>query len=247
MADFAGKVAFVTGAGTGIGAATAELLAARGAKVAVVGIEQATIDRTVATITANGGEAIPLRVDVSDAAALAAAVDAVKTRWGALHLAVNNAGVSGVSAPVGELSPEDWHRVNSVNYDGVFYGLRYQLPAIEASGGGAVVVVGSMYGTRALPTRAGYTAAKHGVIGLVRTAAVDYATRGVRVNAVLPGVVDTPLLDSGRDQSEQIAAMIPMRRLGQPRELAGAIAFMLSDDASYITGASLGVDGGITA
>lgn len=247
MNGFEGKVALVTGAGSGMGEATAELLADLGARVALVGIDGEAVKAVSDRIASRGGEALAIAADVSDPSAVEKAVAETAGRWGGLHLAVNNAGIAGVSAPVGELDPKDWHRVNAVNYDGVFYGMRYQLPAIEASGGGAIVVVSSMYWSHALPTRPGYTAAKHGVVGLARTAAVDYATRGVRVNVVAPGVIDTPMLDSGREQSAGVAAMIPMRRLGHPRELAHAIAFLLSDDASYITGSVLGVDGGINA
>ena len=247
MSDFAGKIALVTGAGTGMGKATAELLAARGAKVALLGIESSTVEAVAREIEDRGGIALPVTVDVSDAKAVAEAVSMITTRWGGLHLAVNNAGISGASAPVGELEPQDWHRVNAVNYDGVFYGLRYQVPAIEASGGGAIVIISSMFWNRGLPMRVGYTAAKHGVVGLARTAAIDYGSRGVRVNVVAPGVIDTPLLDSGREQSEMVVATVPMRRMGRPNEIASAVAFLLPDEASYITGTVLGVDGGINA
>jgi NAD(P)-dependent dehydrogenase (short-subunit alcohol dehydrogenase family) len=247
MEPFRGKVALVTGAGSGIGAAAAQLLAEQGAQVAVLDIDGAAADAVAGRLQARGLQALGRRVDVSDPEACAAAVDAVVTRWGALHCAVNNAGVAGPSAPAGEMDLVDWHAVNAVNYNGVFYGMRYQLPAIEHAGGGAIVVVSSMYSMRALPTRAGYTASKHGVIGLARTAAVDYATRGVRVNVVAPGVVDTPMVAGSPEESRAIAQMIPMRRLGAAREVAAGIVFLLSGDASYITGSVLSVDGGILA
>lgn len=244
---FEDRVALVTGAGNGIGAATAKLLAKLGARVALVDRDTAALTSVREDIAASGGDAFELALDVSDADAVGQAVARVVDHWGRLDLAVNNAGVAGVSAVAGELDPADWAAINGVNYHGVFYCMRYEVPAMLAGGGGAIVNVSSNHWTRSLATRPGYAASKHGVVGLSRTAAIDYAARGIRVNVVAPGVVDTPLVAAHSAESEVIASHIPMRRLGRPSEIAGAIAFLLSQHASYITGAVLGVDGGILA
>jgi NAD(P)-dependent dehydrogenase (short-subunit alcohol dehydrogenase family) len=215
--QFTGKTALVSGAGTGMGAATAQLLAARGANVVLLGRRPQPLADTAEAIKQAGGSCLAVPADVSDPVALRHAVDRAVEHFGALHLAVNNAGIASESADVPEL------------------------PAISASGGGAVVNVSSVYADRGLPTRAAYTAAKHGIRGLTRTVARDWADRGIRVNELQPGVIATPMLgpDSG-----PIAAQIPSRRIGAPHEIATAAAFLLSAEASYITGAHLAVDGG---
>lgn len=245
--DFAGKVVMVTGAGTGMGAATAVLLAQRGAQVALVGRRQAPLREVEQTITGAGGEALALPGDVSDPDAVQQLVDGAVARFGALHHAVNNAGIASESHDLPDLPLPVWDQTIGTNLSSLFYAMRAQLPAIAAAGGGAVVNVSSVYGDRGLPTRAAYTASKHAVRGLTRSTAIDWAARGIRINELQPGVIDTPMIDQGPEETAAIQQAIPARRLGGPREIATAVAFLLSEDASYITGAHLVVDGGYLA
>ncbi|MDR7103650.1 SDR family NAD(P)-dependent oxidoreductase [Croceicoccus sp. BE223] len=242
---FAGKSAIVTGAGKGIGAATARRLAAEGANVVCADRDEAALTEIMATISGDGGKAFAVTADVSKPEQVEAMVSAAISHFGALHLAVNNAGIGLPSAPTAEQSLENWNTMIAVNLSGVFHGLKYQIPAILASGGGAIVNVASMFAHHALRGHAGYTAAKFGVVGLTRTAAADYADKPIRINTVCPGVIDTPLARSGGDDTDAVTAMIPVGRLGKAAEVAGVIAFLLSDDASYVTASEYDVDGGI--
>jgi NAD(P)-dependent dehydrogenase (short-subunit alcohol dehydrogenase family) len=242
---FEGKSAVVTGAGKGIGAATALRLAGEGASVLCADWDETALAEIVTTIQREGGTAVTCATDVSKPGEVERMVARAVESFGALHLAVNNAGVSGPHNPVAEQEIADWDRVIGVNLNGVFYGLKYEIPAILASGGGAIVNTASMFAHHALRGHAHYTASKFAVAGLTRTAAADYADRPIRINAVCPGVIDTPLSRSGGDDTAGVAAMIPMRRIGEAQEVAGTIAFLLSDDASYITGSEFAVDGGI--
>ena len=245
--DFIGKVALITGAGSGMGAATARHLAARGAKVALAGFEPEGIARVRGEIEAAGGAAIDLIADVASPAAMQAAVEKTVAAYGALHFGVNNAGIACDYVLSGDLPPADWSKVISVNLDGVFHSLRYQVPAILAAGGGAIVNISSVFSQRGFGGRAAYAAAKHGVMGLTRSAALEYATSNIRVNSIAPGIIETPMLGGGNATAAQVAEATPMRRLGRPEEIATAVGFLLSDAASYVNGVTLPVDGGFLA
>jgi NAD(P)-dependent dehydrogenase (short-subunit alcohol dehydrogenase family) len=240
-----GKVALVTGAGSGIGAATALLLAERGADVTLVGRRKDKLDEVVARIrAATGREALAVAGDVAVPDDLEQAVSRTVDRFGALHYGVNNAGMSGYFEPLHELSTEKWNRVLGVNLSGLFHGMKYEIPAILAAGGGAIVNVSSVFADRGGPTP-DYSSAKHAIRGLTRTAAKEYASQGIRVNELQPGVISTEMTAAHPEEAQRVAdSGIPMRRVGTGHEVATSIAFLLSDDASYITGAHLAVDGG---
>jgi NAD(P)-dependent dehydrogenase (short-subunit alcohol dehydrogenase family) len=243
-AEFSGRSAFVTGAGTGIGSATAIELAARGASVAIMGRRAPQLEETAAAMRSNGGEVLVLAGDVANAKDVESAIRKTVERFGGLHLAVNNAGVDGGTQKLADVFVESWNDTIGINLSGTFFGLKYQIPAIIDSGGGAIVNVSSVFSDRGLPQHAPYTASKHGIHGLTRAAAHDYAADRVRINELLPGMIDTPMLDTNRGMVDQMKAFIPQRRLGQPAEVARVICFLLGDAAAYMTGARVAVDGG---
>lgn len=243
---FAGQSCLVTGAGSGIGAATAGLLAGRGARIAVVGLPADPLDETVAVIEKAGGTAVAIPADVSVADQMQHAVDRAVAEFGALDLAVNAAGVSGQECLLHEEPVADWNRVLGVNLTGVFHALRAEVGAMLASGrGGSIVNVASVQATNPLSRRTAYTASKFGLIGLTKVAAKDYAEHGIRINALSPGITDTPMMRAGGAQSDEIAAVVPARRIAQPEEMARGVAYLLSAEAGYVTGAELVVDGGL--
>lgn len=245
----AGKVALVTGGASGIGRATALRMAEEGARVLVADRDGGGAARTADTIAQAGGEARGVACDVTSEAEVAAMVAAALDAWGRLDCAFNNAGVAPAEpTPLAEIPPEEWARVLAVNLTGVFLCLRHEIPAMAAGGGGAIVNTASIAGRIALPKAGAYVAAKHGVIGLTRSAALDHAPQNIRVNAVCPGYVETPLAARSIERRrEAILARMPLGRIGTVEEIAEAVTWLCSDQSRFVTGEALAVDGGHTA
>lgn len=246
---FEGKVAVVTGAGSGIGAAISRQLSDEGAEVVVADVDADAAHRVAAEIRLQGGSAHDFAVDVADAGAVEKLVEFAVQTCGGLHLAVNNAGIDGVRKATADYPLENWHKLMNVNLNGVFYCMKYEIAAMLQRGGGAIVNVSSILGSVGLPTASAYTAAKHGVVGLTKAAAIEYARMGIRINAVGPGWIETPLLSEHLDvaSSRRMAALQPMGRRGKPEEVAAFVCFLLSEQASFITGSYHLVDGAYTA
>jgi NAD(P)-dependent dehydrogenase (short-subunit alcohol dehydrogenase family) len=245
-----GKVALVTGAASGIGRATAELLAGLGARVVASDIDADGGAEVVARLRADGAEARFVAADVAREGAVAAAVEEAVAAWGRIDCAANCAGVGGGHGATHEYDVETWDRIVAVNLRGTWLAMRAEIAAMLAGGaGGAIVNVASTLALRGSPFASPYSASKHGVLGLTRTAAVEYAPHGIRVNAVCPGAIDTPMMDETFARfagfREALIGFVPMGRMGTADEVAGAIAWLCSDAASFVTGDALTIEGGL--
>lgn len=239
------RVALVTGAGSGIGRAVALAYAAAGASVVVSDISEQGGSETVSRIESAGGTAVFVRADSASPRDNEQLVAKAVERFGALHIACNNAGIGGEAHVVGEMPIEEWDRVIAINLSGVFYAMRYQIPAMLQAGGGVIVNMASILGQVGAPTHAPYVAAKHGIVGLTKAAALEYAQRGVRVVSVGPAYIDTPLLENLPDDVRNgLVALHPAGRLGRDNEVAELVLWLSSDKASFATGGYYPVDGG---
>jgi NAD(P)-dependent dehydrogenase (short-subunit alcohol dehydrogenase family) len=245
---FAGKVAIVTGAAGGIGRASAIAFATKGAHVVVVDVNAERGHETVSLIGERGGTGQFVRADVARADDVRAMIDTTVREHGRLDFAHNNAGVAGANLPVGELPEDEWDRVMSVMLRGVFLCMKYEIQAMLANGGGAIVNTASGAGLVGYPNQSAYVASKHGVLGLTKSAALEYGARGVRINAVCPGTVWSPMVESAVKASprlqQQLEAMHPIGRLGTAEEIAAAVVWLCSREASFVLGHALSVDGG---
>ncbi|QHT71713.1 glucose 1-dehydrogenase [Rhodocytophaga rosea] len=249
MKTLENKVAIVTGAGSGIGRAISLLYAAEGAKIVVSDIDEKGGLQTVEEIQAKGGDAIFVKADTSKPDDNKQVVEQAVQQFGGLHIAVNNAGIGGPLKAVGEYPIEGWDKTIAINLSGVFYGMRYQIPAMLSSGGGSIVNVASILGKVGTRNSAAYVASKHGVIGLTEAAALEYADQKIRINSIGPGYILTPLLTNNLDEAtmKALVGLHPMGRLGNSDEVAQLALWLNSDKASFVTGAYYNVDGGYLA
>lgn len=255
-AELKGKVAVVTGAASGIGRAAALAMAGEGAAVIVADVDAAGGKETVRLIGEGGGEAAFERVDVSDEAQVEAMIDAGVARFGGLDCAFNNAGIAGPTGPFHDYPREAWDRLLAVNLTGIWLCMKHQIPHMLQRGAGAIVNMSSTFGIVGQPELVGYVATKHGVMGLTRAAALEYVTQGIRVNAVCPAMIRTPMLEGFLDDSSDVSPNTaeegflisqPSKRVGEPSEVADVVVWLCSDRASFVTGVPVPVDGGYLA
>ena len=248
--DFSGKVGLITGAASGMRLATAQAFAAAGAAVVLADFKEDAVKAAAQKLIAAGHKALAVPCDVSDDAQVAAMVDRTVADFGRLDAAFNNAGVMALIAPIADSSREDWDRVIGINLRGVWSCMKHELRQMERQGGGAIVNNASVGALTGNPGIASYIASKHGVVGLTRTAALEYVKRGIRVNAVNPGLIDTQIARAVVNRDEQayaeLAKHVPIGRAGSPEEIASVVLWLCSPGASYVVGHALTVDGGMT-
>ncbi|SEE20267.1 glucose 1-dehydrogenase [Streptomyces sp. Ag109_O5-10] len=249
--DFTGQVAFITGAGSGMGLATARAFAASGAAVALADIDETAVNAAAKDLTDAGHQALALVCDVSDEDQVAAAVDRTVATFGRLDMAYNNAGIQIPPTDAADESLEQFEKVHAINLRGVWASMKHELRHMRAQGGGAIVNCSSLGGLVGIPGRASYHSTKHGVIGLTTSAALEYAPRGIRINAICPGTIDTPMVSDmiarGELDRAQAEANQPINRLGTADEMAQAVLWLCSPGAGFVVGVALPVDGGYTA
>lgn len=251
MSSFQNQVALITGASAGIGRATALAFAAEGARVVVSDVNEAGGAETVSQIEAAGGEAVFVRCNVARPEEVEAAVRQTVETFGRLDIGINNAGIGGDFARLHEQSPDAWNQMLAVNLSGVFYCMQSEIRQMLAQGGGKIVNISSIAGIRGMPMGGPYSAAKHGVIGLTKTAALEYARKNIRVNAVCPVYTHSAMVDGliaiAPGMEERMRKMIPIGRLGQPEEIAQAILWLCADENAFCTGQAIQMDGGLMA
>ena len=249
--DFTGRVAFVTGAGSGMGLAAARAFAKTGAAVTLADINVDQLRAAEQELREAGHRVLAVRCDVTDEGQVANAVVTTVETFGSLDFAYNNAGIQSPMTDAADESAEVFDRVNAINLRGIWAGMKHELAQMRIQGSGAIVNCSSLGGLVGLPGRAAYHASKHGVLGLTRSAALEYAPRGIRINAICPGTIETPMvtqmIDSGDLDRDQAAADQPIGRLGHPEEIADAVLWLCSPGASFVVGIALPVDGGYTA
>lgn len=249
--EFLGKVALITGGASGIGRAAAVAFAEKGAAVYLGDVNKAGLSETLALVEASGSQGGYAVTDVADEEAVATMVDGCVSQFGRLDFALNNAGIGGAQAFTSDYPTETFKQVMAINVTGVYYCLKHELRIMEAQGSGSIVNLASVAGLVGFPRHSAYAASKHAVIGLTRTAALEYVRRGIRVNAVCPGFTDTPMVQQltaqGPEYAQRLLQGIPIRRLGQPAEIASAIVYLCSAGAAFMTGQAMALDGGITA
>ncbi len=243
------KTALITGASSGIGKSIALLFSRNGAKIAVADIDEAGGKAVVDEIKSHGGEAFFLHCDTAKQEHSEKAVQETLSHFNKLDVAVNNAGIGGESAPIGEYPIDSWDKTVAINLSGVFYGMRYQIPAMLKNGSGAIINMASILGQVGFATSCAYVAAKHGVVGLTKTAALEYAKEGIKINSIGPGFVNTPLLSENlnEEQMKQITQLHPQGRLGEADEVAELALWLASEKSSFVNGAYYPIDGGYLA